>query len=195
VRKPETCWAVHMSKRQVINLRSCCIWLVNLFETVPFPYHIIIHSHQLPDWINCMHMRTSKKFYATKGNYHMLIEINEFICKDCHCFWFCVLYWISSVSVPSMVSWAPFPSSFILDGMCSASTSTHFICKTFISLSCSSCEVSHIKTVIKERGIICLFSCLHWLYWKWKKCMWNVSKFCFVRVGKIGSQPTYYIRI
>jgi hypothetical protein len=27
---PETCWAVH--KRQIINLRSCCIWLVDLFE-------------------------------------------------------------------------------------------------------------------------------------------------------------------
>jgi hypothetical protein len=32
VRTPETCWAVHMSKRQVINLRICCIWLVGLFE-------------------------------------------------------------------------------------------------------------------------------------------------------------------
>ena len=31
-RKPETCWAVHTSKRQVINLRNCCIWLVDLFE-------------------------------------------------------------------------------------------------------------------------------------------------------------------
>jgi len=26
VRTPETCWAVN--KRQVINWRSCCIWLV-----------------------------------------------------------------------------------------------------------------------------------------------------------------------
>jgi hypothetical protein len=33
VRTPETRWAVHTSKRQVINLRSCCIWLVDLFET------------------------------------------------------------------------------------------------------------------------------------------------------------------
>ena len=30
VRTPETCWAVH--KRRVINLRNCCIWLVDLFE-------------------------------------------------------------------------------------------------------------------------------------------------------------------
>jgi hypothetical protein len=30
VRTPETCSAVH--KRQVINLRNCCIWLVDLFE-------------------------------------------------------------------------------------------------------------------------------------------------------------------
>jgi hypothetical protein len=29
---PETCWAVHTNKRQVINLRHCCIWLVDLFE-------------------------------------------------------------------------------------------------------------------------------------------------------------------
>jgi len=30
VRTPETCWVVH--KRQVINLKTCCIWLVDLFE-------------------------------------------------------------------------------------------------------------------------------------------------------------------
>jgi len=30
VRTPETCWAVN--KRQVINWRDCCIWLVNLIE-------------------------------------------------------------------------------------------------------------------------------------------------------------------
>jgi hypothetical protein len=30
VRTLETCWAVH--KRQVINLRNCCIYLVALFE-------------------------------------------------------------------------------------------------------------------------------------------------------------------
>jgi hypothetical protein len=32
VRTPETCSAVHTSKRQVINLKNCCIWLVHLFE-------------------------------------------------------------------------------------------------------------------------------------------------------------------
>jgi len=32
VRTPETCWAVHTSKRQAINLRNCCIWLIDLFE-------------------------------------------------------------------------------------------------------------------------------------------------------------------
>jgi hypothetical protein len=31
VRTPETCWAVH--KRQVINLRNCCIWLTDLLES------------------------------------------------------------------------------------------------------------------------------------------------------------------
>jgi hypothetical protein len=33
VRTLETCSAVHTSKRQVINVRICCIWLVDLFET------------------------------------------------------------------------------------------------------------------------------------------------------------------
>jgi hypothetical protein len=33
VRASETCWAVHTSKRQVINLWNCCICLVDLFET------------------------------------------------------------------------------------------------------------------------------------------------------------------
>jgi len=32
MRMPETCWAVF--KRQVINLRNCCIWLVDSFENV-----------------------------------------------------------------------------------------------------------------------------------------------------------------
>ena len=32
VRMPETCWAV--CKRQVMNLRNCCIWLVDLFELI-----------------------------------------------------------------------------------------------------------------------------------------------------------------
>jgi hypothetical protein len=30
IRMPETCWAVF--KRQTINLRNCCIWLVDSFE-------------------------------------------------------------------------------------------------------------------------------------------------------------------
>ena len=34
VRMPETCWAVHTSKRQVINLRNYCSWLVDLFEKI-----------------------------------------------------------------------------------------------------------------------------------------------------------------
>jgi len=42
VRTPETCWAVH--KRQVINLRSCCIWLVDLFE---IQYKIWSNSFQV----------------------------------------------------------------------------------------------------------------------------------------------------
>ena len=41
MRMPETCWAV--SKRQVINLKSCCIWLVdsveNTFKVFCYPLH------------------------------------------------------------------------------------------------------------------------------------------------------------
>jgi hypothetical protein len=49
VRTPETCWAVH--KRQVINLRNCCIWLVDLLEFLSFlifygPY-IVIYLHNI----------------------------------------------------------------------------------------------------------------------------------------------------
>jgi hypothetical protein len=32
MRVPETCWAVF--KRQVINLRICCIWLVDSVESI-----------------------------------------------------------------------------------------------------------------------------------------------------------------
>jgi hypothetical protein len=35
VRTPETCRALHMSKRQVMNLRNCCIWLVDSFKVQP----------------------------------------------------------------------------------------------------------------------------------------------------------------
>jgi hypothetical protein len=38
VKMPETCWAVH--KRQVINLRNYCIWLVDLFEMLLWGFHI-----------------------------------------------------------------------------------------------------------------------------------------------------------
>ena len=34
MRMPETCWAVF--KRQVINLRHCCIWLVDSFECTSY---------------------------------------------------------------------------------------------------------------------------------------------------------------
>jgi len=32
VRTPETRCDVHTSKRQVINLKICCIWLIDLFK-------------------------------------------------------------------------------------------------------------------------------------------------------------------
>jgi hypothetical protein len=40
MRMPETCWAV--SKRQAINLRNCCIWLVDSLEWTDKTYSIQI---------------------------------------------------------------------------------------------------------------------------------------------------------
>ena len=39
MRTPETCWAVH--KRQVINLRDCCIWLVDLLDLYSWEFYIL----------------------------------------------------------------------------------------------------------------------------------------------------------
>ena len=39
MRMPETCWAVF--KRQAINLRNCCIWLVDLFDFFFFSLFIL----------------------------------------------------------------------------------------------------------------------------------------------------------
>jgi len=47
VRTSETCWAVH--KRQVTNLRSCCTWLVDLFEKNALNIYDVLcsqYSHQ-----------------------------------------------------------------------------------------------------------------------------------------------------
>jgi len=44
MRMPETCWAVF--KRQAINLRDCCIWLVDLFE------YMMMHGLTNPEFKN-----------------------------------------------------------------------------------------------------------------------------------------------
>jgi len=43
MRVPETCWAVF--KRQAINMRDWCIWLVDLFELI-----LVIQSFVLQQW-------------------------------------------------------------------------------------------------------------------------------------------------
>jgi hypothetical protein len=54
MRMPETCWAV--SKRQVINLRNCCIWLVNSFECM------IMHGLANPKFVtHCLIQRVTWK--------------------------------------------------------------------------------------------------------------------------------------
>jgi len=54
VRMSETCWAVF--KRQVINLRNCCIWLVDSFEwesTKALKTHILLyHKNSLSEFLN-----------------------------------------------------------------------------------------------------------------------------------------------
>jgi len=46
MRMPETCWAVF--KRQVINLRSCCIWLVDTFRMSPVFVPVLLFSFSPP---------------------------------------------------------------------------------------------------------------------------------------------------
>ena len=46
VRTPETCWAVHTSKRQAINLKNCCIWLVDLFENLHVSDSSSVHHQE-----------------------------------------------------------------------------------------------------------------------------------------------------
>jgi len=46
VEAPETCWATQ--KRQVINLRNCCIWLVNLFELVDMLCYCVNEDSTVP---------------------------------------------------------------------------------------------------------------------------------------------------
>jgi hypothetical protein len=46
IKMPETCWAV--LKRQVINLRNCCVWLVESFE------YMIMHGLANPKFIFCI---------------------------------------------------------------------------------------------------------------------------------------------
>jgi hypothetical protein len=51
MRMPETCWAV--LKRQAINLRDWCIWLVDLFESVA----------QLQPWKENFRQKAERKMY------------------------------------------------------------------------------------------------------------------------------------
>ena len=48
MRMPETCWAVF--KRQAINLRNYCIWLVESFESPQDFRHQEGDIEQVPDW-------------------------------------------------------------------------------------------------------------------------------------------------
>ena len=47
----ETCWAVRTSKRQVINLRSCCIWLVVLLKRMMM--HGLANFKHSPELVFC----------------------------------------------------------------------------------------------------------------------------------------------
>jgi len=65
VRTSETCWAVH--KRQVINLRNCCIQLVDLFEFISLKFDIL-EFHALYPFLYQInipqsHSTNIKKFY------------------------------------------------------------------------------------------------------------------------------------
>jgi len=71
VRTSETCWAVHTSKRQVINLRNCCIWLVDLFEMVWYIFTDLIHNVQLnPNSNDYLCISTYNRFFLIQNNFN-----------------------------------------------------------------------------------------------------------------------------
>jgi hypothetical protein len=51
IRMPETCWAVF--KRQVINLRNCCIWLVDSFECMMMHGFANQKKEEVGYWMTC----------------------------------------------------------------------------------------------------------------------------------------------
>jgi len=61
MRMPETCWAVF--KRQVINFRSCCIWLVNSIESM------MMHGLAKPKF--------EKKIFCYSSFFHLLQACQE----------------------------------------------------------------------------------------------------------------------
>jgi hypothetical protein len=75
VRTPETCWAVHTSKRQVINLRSCCIWLVDLFESFS-NFYLSLWSRKLTDKCEVWYWKCQR-----------LVKSTVWICQYWTLFW------------------------------------------------------------------------------------------------------------
>ena len=75
MRTPETCWAVF--ERQAINLRNCCIWLVDSFECMkmhglPKPKFTVSWSVVLINNVGCYRMptvRSSSQHSFTCGWY------------------------------------------------------------------------------------------------------------------------------
>jgi len=68
VRTPETCWAVH--KRQVINLRNCCVKLVDLFE-----YHTYVCC-----WLLCTISTTWPQISNSSmdlSNYFISVQLHD----------------------------------------------------------------------------------------------------------------------
>ena len=64
MRMPETCWTVF--KRQVINLRNCCIWLVDSVESM------MMHGLVNPKFKRC-------RFQGHSTNYANILKSKHFI--------------------------------------------------------------------------------------------------------------------
>jgi len=60
IRMPETCWAVF--KRQAINLRICCIWLVDSFERSTLS---CIRTDYYSPWKTEINIDANKILYVT----------------------------------------------------------------------------------------------------------------------------------
>jgi hypothetical protein len=140
MRIPETCWVVF--KRQAINLRDWCIWLVDLFEyrhfylnprcfrasqyfaTIPFAVFSVLHNHKASYYV------TEAYRFLSVGtqtglpvNYRALRRLGN-IKRISHLFWISLkgnqqdVTFSRSLSISSTIAYGSSIDLTILDAVC-----------------------------------------------------------------------------